>query len=49
MGEIGLVWSSRWSPIKILYFFNKYSVVADVIMAMHGPWCIFMAVGIEAR
>jgi len=33
--EVALVWPSRWSPTKILFFFNRYSPFLDTFITVH--------------
>ena len=36
--KVALIWTSRWSPTKVLYFANKYSPLFDTVLGVIGKF-----------
>ena len=38
--QVTYMWSSRLSPMKVLYFVNKYTVLLDAILSMTSRFSV---------
>ena len=36
--KVYYVWKSRWTLGKILFFFNRYGPIIDLVMSVYGEW-----------